>query len=211
MVPIAEYIERKIQSGEKSVKEDRETKEKIAQTGEAISEVIKKCVIRMNKKYCDGNFNFAGFLLDNHDENPSLHPLLSGTASEEGKIPLYAMAGSDFGRDCCVAVDGKDGGYWVKWVERQIMSKHSEAPSFYLDQNRLMGYYRKGTAVVLAERGSPESVFPPAIIEKNLLALNEKVITLLAAAAGIKPEDEKSETFPLLLKELQRIKAEGSK
>lgn len=213
MVPIAEHMEQAACKGGEYARHDRETKEKIGRTSEAISEVVTKCVIRMNRKYCDGNFKFAGFLLDNSGENPSLHPLLSTTPVEvRNKIkPLYAMAGSDFRRDCCVAVEGEDVEYWVTWTEGWRMSKYLEAPSFYLDRDRLMGYYHLGGAVVLAERGSPEGVFPPAIIEKDLLALNEKVITLLAAAAGIKPEDEKSETFPLLFRELKRIKAKEGK
>ena len=169
----------------------------------AITEIQNRLKDQIKKENKFRECDFFGFVLDQTGEIPTIHPIYS-VDSFCGRLSFRVVFGKNF----------------------SFSTKAERIPSSDTDEMSITWYpnltlrYKKGVVGLypesrnLAVSGRTEGFIADLSslntrgLEKEV-EIRRKIIVALANAAGIKPEDEESDNFPLLLEQLKRLKAEG--
>lgn len=191
----------------------------LSELNEAVVSINSKCCRIIGGETHEKDCRLAGYLLDSQDRIISLHPIIFQVLAGGGAVEekLFVMLGSNFSesieiKDESFVLNFGHGGeptsdvvqvrYYKAWEERYPI-----VSSFFTDKRTLLAADDKYNC---SARGviSILDMEKPDVDTASGVVIKEAMIVALANAAGINPEDEKSDDFPLLLEQLKRIKAE---
>lgn len=199
-----------------------QSRERYEKEIEPLRNAILGTVEAVKKSYClrenisEDFFLFRGFIFDltprQSKEEPSIQTLHPVFMISGGELILRVFCGTDFTEERTVTSGKEALVEWAKNMQEEYPMFSSEAPAWTgLSVNDGIIFVGRQHRAYLKTSDDLELFLAKGERTTNNQDVEKQMIVALANAAGIKPEDEKSETFPLLLRELKRIKAEEGK